>query len=456
MVFSSSIFLFLFLPLFIGVYYLVPRSWRTGWILVGSCAFFGWWRYDFLLLMLAVTLWSWAWAWVLISPRWERWRRSLAALALSGPLGILALFKYADFAAQNLNALGQTLGLAPLPEPGLLLPVGISFYTFQALSYLIDVMRRDVEPEPNPLRFTAFIVLFPQLIAGPVLRYKDVVDQFAEREHSLARFSEGAQRFFQGFCMKVLVADVAAPVVELCFDQARPTLAEAWLGALAYTVQLYFDFAGYSHMAVGLGLMIGFRFMENFDQPYLATSITDFWRRWHISLSTWLRDYLYIPLGGNRGGEAATRRNLLLTMVLGGLWHGANWTFVAWGAWHGLWLVAERRWRPQGSGALAIARTMLLVAVGWVFFRARDLGSAFDMFGGMLGLHGLGLRAELAWQIPTTGLAASLLGLMLIYGESLLGKGPSRAPALALSLLFALAVLRLSALSHSPFLYFQF
>ncbi len=253
-------------------------------------------------------------------------------MGVTGNLGALAYFKYWNFGVDNVNAVLGAAGHEPLSVGTVLLPIGISFYTFQAISYLVDVYRRDAPPERSVVSFAAFIALFPQLIAGPVLRYKDLVDQFQEREHSLRRFSEGARRFFVGLSMKVLVADVAAPLADAVFAAPAPSLTEAWLGTLAYTIQLFFDFAGYSSMAIGIGLMIGFRFIENFDQPYISGSITEFWRRWHISLSSWLRDYLYIPLGGNRKGEARTYVNLGLTMVLGGLWHGASWNFLLGGA----------------------------------------------------------------------------------------------------------------------------
>jgi len=470
-VFSSSVFLFLFLPCFLAAYYLTPERYRSWTILAGSTAFYGWWRVDFLALLLGVSVWSWAWARVNVAAVGKAKRRALA-VGITGNLGALAYFKYWNFGVDNLNALLTAAGVSPLELGRVLLPIGISFYVFQAISYLVDVHRGDAPPEKSLVSFAAFISLFPQLIAGPVLRYKDLADQFQQREHSLDRFAEGARRFMVGFCMKVLVADVAAPVADHIFGLTSPSFAEAWLGTLAYTVQLFFDFAGYSHMAIGLGLMMGFRFIENFDQPYISGSITEFWRRWHISLSSWLRDYLYIPLGGNRKGPRRTYVNLLLTMLLGGLWHGAAWTFLLWGAWHGLWLSIERHRRhrltPGGlDHPLAMARTMLLVMVGWVMFRAPDVGGALDIYTGMLGLNGLGIRDTVAWQLPVSGMLATLIGLLLVYSRPLLERTSvarahglkAVAPGLAQLLVvcgFVLAVLRLGALQHSPFLYFQF
>lgn len=471
MVFSSSVFLWVFLPAFLAAYALAPARARTPVILGGSLAFYAWWRVDFLLLLLAVTTWTWLWGRVVVAAEGAARKRALT-IGIVGDLGALAFFKYWNFGVDNVNAVLAGVGAAPLDLGQVLLPIGISFYVFQAISYLVDVHRGDAPPERSLLTFAAFISLFPQLIAGPVLRYKDLADQFHEREHSRARTVEGARRFAIGLCMKVLVADIAAPVADLVFAAEAPTFVEAWLGTLAYTIQLFFDFAGYSHMAIGVGLMMGFRFIENFDQPYISGSITEFWRRWHISLSSWLRDYLYIPLGGNRTGPARTYVNLGLTMLLGGLWHGAAWTFVLWGAWHGTWLAIERRYRHRlpRSGVeapVALVRTLLLVMMGWVLFRAPSVSAAFDIYAGMVGLHGFGLRDTLAWQLPASGVVATLVGFSLVYLRPVLERLPAArarglrhfapGPALVgLSLAFVLAILRLGSQQHSPFLYFQF
>ncbi len=469
MVFSSAAFLFVFLPVFIAVYALTPARLRSLTILVGSWAFYAWWRVDFLPLLVGVTAWTWLWGRAvhrLAGPR-QRW--SLGT-AVAGNLGALAYFKYWNFGVENANAVWTAVGGRPLEFTAVLLPIGISFYVFQAISYLVDVYRGDAPPERSFVSFAAFIALFPQLIAGPVLRYKDLAHQFGARTHSMQKVSEGARRFMTGLCMKVLVADHVAPIADLFFSVSTPTLAEAWLGTVAYTVQLYFDFAGYSHMAIGLGLLMGFRFMENFDRPYWSGSITEFWRRWHISLSFWLRDYLYISLGGNRKGRARTSLHLLATMVLGGLWHGAAWTFLLWGAWHGVWLMWERRRRsglPTGGPGhlLAVARTMGVVMVGWVLFRASSVANALDMLAGLTGLHGLAVRDSLAWRVPPSGLVAMGVGLLVVYfgpwaQQRLSGAGAlslqTRWAPVALSLGFVLAVLRLGAAQHAPFLYFQF
>lgn len=470
MVFSTHVFLFLFLPLFLAVYYLIPFRFRTALILAGSYLFYGWWRFDFMLLFFAVTLLSfWAGKGIENAATRAGEKRALT-LGVVGNLAILFYFKYFNFGVDSMNGLFASIGLPGWNAWQVILPIGLSFYIFHAISYLVDIYRRD-GPAASFWRLSAYIALFPQLVAGPVLRYKDVVYQFASRTHTAQKFSEGALRFMVGFCKKVLIADGVASLADRAFASADPTSAEAWLGALAYTVQLYFDFSGYSDMAVGLGLMMGFRFMENFNHPYISRSITEFWTRWHISLSSWLRDYLYIPLGGNRRGANRTYVNLMLVMLLGGLWHGANWTFVVWGAWHGGFLVLERflgkrrLWRPVPA-LVAVPKTMLIVIVGWVLFRAADVGSAWTTLSAMAGANGWALSEGFAWELTGLETTTLLLGLGLIYlapwWRALLWRLPEQqqgawqAVHLAILPLFLLGVFRLSAQSFSPFLYFQF
>jgi alginate O-acetyltransferase complex protein AlgI len=498
MVFSSNVFLFLFLPVFLGLYYLSSNRYRNLLILVGSYAFYAWWRVDFLLLFVAVTLWNYIFGLRIYragvrskaAQRWVLW-------GVAGNLATLGYFKYANFGMNNLNAALESFGFEPFLLTHVILPIGISFYIFQSISYLIDVYRGDTEPTENLINFAAFIALFPQLIAGPVLRYKDLADQFTGRTHSVDKFAEGATRFMQGFVKKVFIADSLAPLVDHCFALQNPSGGDAWLGMIAYTAQLYFDFSGYSDMAIGLGLMMGFRFMENFNQPYISQSITEFWRRWHISLSTWLRDYLYVPLGGNRGGTFNTYRNLFLTMLLGGFWHGANWTFLIWGAWHGTWLAIERALgvnaAPKVINPLKWALTFFLVMLGWVIFRAENLEVAGRMYAALfsptlLSLEGwrlseLNSASVTQLQIATLVLAYAVMafcGLRQFYRQQPRSEVPGDAVGLslgggaalqaaphsvgatrylvrgALLLLFCASVLKLSAQSYSPFLYFQF
>lgn len=470
MVFSSTVFLMLFLPLFLAAYYMVPARYQSHIIVLGSYIFYGWWRVDFLFLCFGVTLFSYLIS--LAMARDGKNKRKLLILGVGGNLLTLGYFKYFNFGVDTMNSLLGYAGNSPITLWSVILPIGISFHIFQAISYLIDVYRKDVQPAEKFIDFLAFSSLFPQLIAGPVIRYKDLEDQFKNRVHSWAKFNEGAIRFAVGFCKKVFIADTLAPIADSVFAQSDPTLADAWIGVIAYALQLYFDFSGYSDMAIGIGLMMGFRFVENFNRPYISRSITEFWRRWHISLSTWLRDYLYIPLGGNRKGPARTYVNLILTMVLGGLWHGANWTFVLWGAWHGSLMAMERALGAKENTPypkyIALPLTLLLVLIGWVMFRAPDVGTALDLYAGMAGGHGIGLSEDIVWSITTFQIATLLGALMIIYGPLLLrgykglAEGPGwaqnlpHAKQIVLCLLFTVGVCKLIAQSFSPFLYFQF
>ncbi len=472
MVFSSNVFLAVFLPVFLAVYYAVPTRWRSYVIAIASYLFYGWWRPDFVILMWISTVVDYTAGRRIIAAR-ERGERGKSWLltSLFVNLGLLAYFKYANFGIDTLNTLLGATGADPVRWTAVVLPVGISFYTFQTMSYTIDVYREKAPPVKSFRDFMCYVAMFPQLVAGPIVRYNSIAEQLHTREHSLAQFSEGCRRFMIGFCKKVLIADSVAPLVDAAFSLPEPTMADAWLGALAYTVQLYFDFSGYSDMAIGLGLMMGFRFMENFNHPYISRNITEFWQRWHISLSTWLRDYLYIPLGGNRHGERRTYVNLALVMLLGGLWHGANWTFIVWGAWHGSILALERRFTTKKGGRRVAPRmpipvVMTLVILGWIVFRADDLGTAWAFYGAMVGLHGLGLSAAMAWQVTGWSLVMLGVGGVMVYvGPSWRRRlealtAPDRIRLARAELLFiplfALALLRLGAQSYTPFLYFQF
>jgi len=473
MVFSSNVFLFLFLPLFLAVYYLTPdRARLRNWVvLIGSYVFYAWWRVDFLFLFAAVTIWNYLIGMAIArngagTTQARRW----LALGVTVDLLTLGYFKYANFGVDSLNALLGSAGIEPVIWTHVILPIGISFYIFESISYIADVYRGDTEATRHPVDFATFIALFPHLIAGPVFRYKDLADQFEKREHSWEKFGEGSLRFMQGFIKKVFIADTIAPLATSAFGLTHPTTADAWLGALAYTAQLYFDFSGYSDMAIGLGLMMGFRFVENFNQPYVSQSITEFWRRWHMSLSSWLRDYLYIALGGNRGGTLKTYRNLFLTMLLGGLWHGANWTFVLWGAWHGLILCIERalgvkaavsRFRPHRW-----ALTLLFIVLGWVMFRSDNVGVALRMYGAMFRFDGAGLSDVYAGVVTSLEIATLLLAIAVAAVTGATSLRPASQPPLRahghlaaqvlIWPLFLLAILKLSAQSYSPFLYFQF
>ena len=475
MVFSSETFLFLFLPIFLAAYYLTPAKYRNTTLLIESYAFYGWWRVDFLALLVANTLWAYVFS--LLVGRYQGTPRAklFVGIGVAGHLALLGVFKYLNFFIDSFAELWGTTPEGLGMHWRLLLPIGISFYVFHSISYLVDVYRRDATPSRNIIDFAAFLALFPQLVAGPILRYKDLAPQFAARTHSWDLFNAGWQRFLIGLAMKVLIADSVAPLADAMFSLPNPTMAESWLGALAYTMQLYFDFAGYSHMAIGLALMIGFRFAENFNMPYISRSITEFWRRWHISLSVWLRDYLYIPLGGNRKGVVRTYVNLFLVMLLGGLWHGANWTFILWGVWHGGILVVERlTGYDKTSPTLwwSLPLTFVAVVIGWVTFRAPDVGNAFAMYAGMFGFNGVGLRPEVAWMVSREAL--TVLGLAIAitiaeprlrhFWEPQISVGPDGTAvastglvkAVSLSALAVLCLMRLAEQTYSPFLYFQF
>lgn len=495
MVFSSPAFLYLFLPAFLCVYYIVPARARAGWILAGSWLFYGLWRPDFLGLLIAVTFLDWAAGYFVDSRRTRDPAGSRMALlvTVTANLAVLGYFKYFNFGVDALNALLSGAGATPLRAWDVILPVGISFYIFQAMSYVIDVYRDDAPRSASFVDMAAYIALFPQLVAGPIIRYKDLAGQLRAPDYDADGVLYGMRRFVAGLCRKVLIADTVAPIANAAFAIAAPSAADAWLGILAYSIQLYFDFSGYSDMAVGLGRMMGFSFMENFDAPYRATSIGEFWRRWHISLSTWLRDYLYIPLGGNRAGVARTYVNLALVMVIGGLWHGASWNFVLWGCWHGAWLCAERlikaaadsrrapgRARREPAPPLAFVATLarwsacqLIVVTGWVVFRAGDLGAARRMLGSMFGATPLGgISADMAWRSGRLEMAALAAGVLYATLERRAPDRAYKAPARSRSAFrrgataaavsagtvaaLAVAAIKLAADGYSPFLYFQF
>ena len=504
MIFASFEFLCLFLPIFFAAYFLTPVRLRNWTILLFSWAFYAWWRIDFLLLLVGVTVFTFlvARAMGAAGPGGTR-SRWLMVAGLVGNLGVLAYFKYANFGLATFNDLVGLFGTPPVPWAEIILPVGLSFYVLQSVSYLVDVQRRAVPVSRSFLDYAAYKAIFSQLIAGPIVRYAEVADDLRHRRHSLLDFGLGARTFMIGFAMKVAVADTLSPVVDAAFALARPSLADAWTGAACYTLQLYFDFAGYSLMAIGLARMMSFRFPQNFDHPYLASSIQDFWQRWHMTLSRFLRDYLYVPFGGNRRGPARTYVNLVLVMAIGGLWHGSSWNFVLWGLWHGGLLALHRLASQRASRAPELATgatprgtvpprreptgmayawrnglTLLAVVVGWVVFRAKDLAGAGAMYGGMVGLHGIGLSDEFAWHLTPDRLWCAVIAAGVAYAPLLLrrvlahrqatqagggqgwGRSPGRlGPALdlvAVNAAFAVTVVLLYSRDAVPFLYFQF
>jgi len=409
MVFSSHLFVYYFLPLTLLVYYLLPRRGRHLGLTLLSYGFYGWANPSFMVLMLTSTVVDYLCGLALVGRLGSRWGEPIEALPVGSPrtrgqklavaisvaanLSLLGFFKYFNFAVDNFNALTAALGLDALQLDSVMrvvLPLGISFYTFQSMSYTIDVYRGQARALRNFVDFACYVSLFPQLVAGPIIRFSEIDDQLASRTHSLEKFARGIAFLSLGMAKKVLIANPCGKVADTIFDAAAVLPFDAWYGAVAYSFQIYFDFSGYSDMAIGLGLMLGFVFPKNFDSPYKAASITEFWQRWHQSLSNWLRDYLYIPLGGNRRGPVRTYINLTLVMLLGGLWHGAAWNFVLWGGFHGLLLTWERARGKRSLFAplarpLRIAGTYLLVLFSWVLFRADSLPRAASFLANMLG-----------------------------------------------------------------------
>lgn len=467
MIFASFEFLFLFLPVFFVVYYLTPARLRNWPILIMSWGFYAWWRVDFLGLLVCVTAFTFLTSRMMVSAGLgtqigKRWLQ----LGLIGNLGVLAYFKYANLGVATFNGVLAVGDFDPVAWTQIVLPAGLSFYVLQSISYLIDVWRGTIPVSKSLLNYAAYKAMFSQLIAGPIVRYAQIADELKSRKHSLAIFGMGARRFMVGFCMKVIIADTLSPLVDAIFKLPAPTLADSWLGAIAYTLQLYFDFAGYSAMAIGLALMIGFHFPENFDYPYLSGSIQAFWQRWHITLSSFLRDYLYISLGGNRRGKVRTYVNLFLTMLIGGFWHGANFTFLAWGAWQGGLLALHRYYKSKGGNMPWIyghILTMLAVIVGWVVFRADDFGQAMRMYQGMLGLNGAAVSDDLAWQLTPDRLWMAAIGVAVVYVPLLerrvsaaLGRSGGGLSLVGPFCGFMLAMVLLYSRAAVPFLYFQF
>ncbi|MEE4167056.1 MAG: MBOAT family protein [Desulfocapsaceae bacterium] len=472
MVFSSHIFLFYFLPLSLLLYYCTPVRARNIMLTALSYIFYGWSNPFFCLLMLFSTFVDYRCGLVIGRAESVQARRRKAALVASivTNLALLGFFKYSGFALESYNQLFNLLGVEgfePAPVLRFLLPLGISFYTFQSMSYTIDVYRNDSRYIDNFLDFACFVSMFPQLVAGPIIRFKEIAEQLQHRSHTLEKFSRGAAFFTLGMAKKVLLANPCGKIADIAFSASPLAIIDSWVGVAAYSFQIYFDFSGYSDMAIGLGLMFGFVFAKNFDSPYQSSSITEFWRRWHISLSTWLRQYLYIPLGGNRaGGSVRTAVNIAIVMLLGGLWHGASWNFVIWGGLHGVYLGIERVLgkRPLYSmlpRPLKIALTFILIMIGWVFFRSETVGGALSYLQSMFGLA----------VVPETSL---LLGglfytpynmLALAVGAVVVWLCPQSwdwsrqlgaAKILVIIIVFFVAVAVLSVQSYNPFIYFNF
>ena len=398
----------------------------------------------------------------------ERSRNQKFALWVSiiSNLSLLGFFKYCNFGIENYNGIVQSLNLSHewiLPSLNIILPLGISFYTFQSMSYTIDIYRGEAEGINCFTEFACYVSMFPQLVAGPIIRFREVADQLQSRTHSFEKFSRGVAFICLGLAKKVLLANPCGKLADTVFNAQLISTLDAWTGALAYSFQIYFDFSGYTDMAIGLGLMLGFVFPKNFDSPYLSKSITEFWQRWHISLSTWLRDYLYIPLGGNRCGKTRTYINLGVVMLLGGLWHGASWTFVVWGAIHGSMLIWERS-RGKSSlysqlpDCLQILITYLIVVVSWVFFRSPDLYSAVEFTGRMFGISSHDSLVSGIIYSPYFLITLSISAITVWFGIQTWNWTQKLTPSktAVIFTLFFLAVAVLSLQGYNPFIYFIF
>lgn len=471
MAFSSLSFLLIFLPVVLALYYLLPKPARNSVLFISSIVFYALGEPYYVFLFLGVILWNYLFG-LLIERAGERpARRVLFVLAIVGDLGVLGLFKYAAFFVSTLNRLS---GLA-LSVPEAVLPIGISFYTFQAISYIADV-KRSGRAQRNLVSLGLYLAFFPQLIAGPIVRYDEIKEQIASRHTTARDFGDGAVRLTAGLCKKVLLANTLGQLADHVFSAelgavATPTL---WLGAAAYTLQIYFDFSGYSDMAIGLGYLFGFRLPENFNYPYLASDATDFWRRWHMTLSRWFRDYVYIPLGGSRQGRLKQVRNLLIVWLLTGLWHGAGWTFVLWGLLWGCALIAEKFvLRPSERGKLfkVIYRVgfLIFMTVLWVIFRAPDIGTAISFIKGLFVWQSgavrpleFGLWLSDLWPYLAAGIALAAGLPRAIRRRLASDSAPKREFALEAAglvgqlVLTALAVSFLVSGSYNPFLYFNF
>ena len=476
MVFSSVIFLCLFLPIVLGGYYLLPkREAKNLWLIAASLLFYAFSGLWYVLLLLFSVFCNY------LAGLFVSGRKGVLYVAVAVNLGVLGVFKYLTFLVRTVD---QLPGVA-IVVPSIVLPVGISFFTFQGLSYVIDVYRNERLKSTRFRDVLLYIALFPQLVAGPIVRYEDVADEIKSRRHTLEQLANGLRRFIIGLSKKLMIADVCGSVVTLIYSAKSSALDSrtAWLAAVCYLIQIYFDFSGYSDMAIGLGLCFGFHFKENFNYPYISASIQEFWRRWHISLSTWFREYLYIPLGGNRKGKAKTYRNKLMVFFCTGLWHGANWTFIIWGLWHGFFIVAEdaakklfglgkhgKNRRNPVETVLKHLYTLLVVLIGFVIFRADNMGQAFSMIGAMFS----GIRASaqtgllLAQCLTPLTMFALLFGLVgstpvlpMVCRKAEQQTGSVYVCLRVLSYVGALIlllvdILHLSAASYVPFIYFQF
>ncbi len=471
MVFSSTVFIFLFLPLVLGVYFLLQKRLRNLFLLLASLFFYAWGEHVLVLLMMSSICANYVMG-ILISNSLEKGNLTASKVFLSIGVGldllVLIYYKYIHFLVENLAQIDIVIDI---DISNVTLPIGISFFTFQSISYLIDVYRGTVKGQRSIINLGMYISLFPQLIAGPIVRYVDISREIESRTIDSALFKTGISRFIIGFAKKVIIANNVGLIADKVFgapvDEISTSLS--WIGILCYTLQIYYDFSGYSDMAIGLGKMFGFNFKENFDHPYIAKSVREFWRRWHISLSTWFRDYLYIPLGGNRKGKYRTYVNLLIVFFLTGLWHGASWSFIVWGLFHGFFIIIERLWTNYETNKFAVLKRiylLLVVMIGWVIFRAEDLGYAlsyiqkmFSFSGGTYRYPYLYLNTYVLSIIALGVIFATPLRKVIVERATQISTQKTWALALERSLyvvVFVLSLLELAQTTYNPFIYFRF
>ncbi|MCB0736133.1 MAG: MBOAT family protein [Bacteroidetes bacterium] len=473
MVFSSTVFLFLFLPLVILISLIPNRRIQNGWLLIASLVFYWWGGPSYLIILLSSLGINYVAG--LAMHHFKSAQKPILALAIAVNLGILGVFKYANFFIENLNNALSAFKLNSIEHEQIMLPIGISFFTFQAISYLVDLYRKEVEVQRNFFDLALYISLFPQLIAGPIIRYHDVDQQLKNRTRSAEKFILGIERFVIGLSKKILVANTFAAVSDEIFELPPNdiTTSLAVVATVAYTFHIYFDFAAYSDMAIGLGRLFGFEFKENFNFPYVAKSIQEFWRRWHISLSSWFRDYLYIPLGGNRVGNSRLYVNLFIVFLCTGFWHGASWNFVIWGLFHGLFLVVERVSLGKTLEKLKVLNklyVLLVVMTGWIFFKAETLEMAWKVTQEFYGIFSLDFSwTEVAIYFQNDFILCLIIGFasMLGYTEKLhawaasyfkdntIGHWHGIRYMVLMGLLF-MCMAYMSANTYSPFIYFRF
>ena len=470
-------FLFVFLPLVIALYYLCRRELRNYILLAASVIFYAWGEPKYFLVMMLVVAVNYFCA--LLMDRFRSWRKLFITLAILTNFGVLGYFKYTNFLIENLNLLFHN-AIDPIQ---VVMPIGISFYIFQSVSYLIDVYRGETPAQRDFYKLFLYIALFPQLIAGPIVKYHDVADQIDHREFQFEHFAYGIKRFIIGLAKKMLIANVMGAVADRIFEANgfHYPCWMTWVGALAYTFQIYYDFSGYSDMAIGLGAIFGFRFLENFNYPYISRTITEFWRRWHISLSTWFKEYLYIPLGGNRVSKGRNLFNLFVVFVATGVWHGASWNFVVWGLWHGFFIILEKlsslpkKELKVPAKILCHIYTLLVVVIGWVMFRADTLSDAWIYLKRMFAIN-TESQVLVHWMMYLTYEEISVFAIAFICSFPLFrnlisapaeGESDSQfadrqkiyqvIPAnLWLMVLFVLAVMRIATSTYNPFIYFRF